>query len=135
MHLASLCGQALHLVSAPPLLLTRVCSVWIRTLSHGMSVIVTLASVSLPAERHSTIWEVMEMLSPELLAVQVNGEAIETAQRQLSATYGPVTAADCLLSLPSNSDLECGAFQKLIVQPRNLQHGEPHTAIQQEAFI
>ncbi len=62
--------------------------------------------------------------------MQVNGEAIETAQRQLSASYGPVTAADCLLVLAGNSDLECGAFQKLIVQPTNLQHGKPYTAIQ-----
>lgn len=66
--------------------------------------------------------------------MQVNGEAIETAQRQLSASYGPVTAADCALVLAGNSDLECGAFQKLIVQPRNLQHGELCIAIQPVKF-
>lgn len=59
-----------------------------------------------------------------LESVQVNGEAIETAQRQLSASYGPVTAADCVLALAGDPDLECGAFQKLIVQPKNLQHGK-----------
>ncbi len=61
--------------------------------------------------------------------MQVNGEAVETAQRQLSASYGPVAAADCLLVLADNSDLECGAFQKLLVQPRNLQHGKLFTCV------
>ena len=57
----------------------------------------------------------------------MNGEAVETTQGQLSASYGPVTATDCLLALPGASDLECGALQKLIVQPKNLQHGMPCT--------
>jgi len=55
--------------------------------------------------------------------VQVNGEAIETAQRQLSAIYGPVTAADCLLALEGEAVLDCGGSLKLIVHPKNRQYG------------
>ena len=55
--------------------------------------------------------------------MQVNGEAIETAQCHLSATYGPVTAADCLLALEGEAVLDCGGSLKLMVQPKNRQYG------------
>ena len=67
--------------------------------------------------------------------MQVNGEAIETAQRQLSASYGPVKAADCLLALADSCDLECGAFQKLTVQPKNLHHGKLRSAMQKVRML
>ena len=59
----------------------------------------------------------------DLASTQVNGEALESAQRQLPAVYGPVTAADCVLTWAGGATLDCGASQKLTVQPKHLQHG------------
>ena len=55
--------------------------------------------------------------------MQVNGEAVETAHRELSASYGPGTAADCVLTWAGEAELACGASQKLTVQPKHLQDG------------
>lgn len=55
--------------------------------------------------------------------MQVNGEDVETAHRQLSASYGPVTAADCVLTWAGETNLACGASQKLTVQPKHLHYG------------
>ena len=63
------------------------------------------------------------MKHADLASPQVNGEALESAQRQLPAVYGPVTAADCVLVWAGGASLDCGASQKLTVQPKHLQHG------------
>ena len=63
------------------------------------------------------------MRHADLASPQVNGEALESAQRQLAASYGPVTAADCVLTWAGGATLDTGASQKLIVQPKHLQHG------------
>lgn len=55
---------------------------------------------------------------------QVNGEAIETAVRSFQATYGPVTARDCMLLLEgAGQPWECGAVRKVALQPKQLKHG------------
>ena len=59
----------------------------------------------------------------DLSYLQVNSEALENAQRQLAASYGPVTAADCMLVRAGGATLDCGASQKLTVHPKHLQHG------------
>ena len=59
----------------------------------------------------------------DLPHLQVNGEALESAQRQLPALYGPVTADDCVLTCAGGASMDCGASQKLTVQPKHLQHG------------
>ena len=63
------------------------------------------------------------MRHADLASPQVNGEALESAQRQVPAVYGPITAADCVLMWAGGATLDSGASQKLTVQPKHLQHG------------
>ena len=59
-------------------------------------------------ENTLTLWLLTNMLCC-ITHKQVNGEAIEAAQRTFGASYGPVTAADCEVALEKASAAwECG---------------------------
>ena len=58
-------------------------------------------------------------------ATQVNGEAMEAAQRILQATYGPVSAGDCQVAWATEPVLDCGVPNKLCLYPKGLEDGAP----------
>lgn len=58
-------------------------------------------------------------------ATQVNGEAMEAAQRILQATYGPVSAGDCQVAWATEPVLDCGIPNKLCLYPKGLEDGAP----------
>lgn len=56
-------------------------------------------------------------------AVQVNGEAMDAAQRTIQACYGPVSASDCQVAWTAEPVLDCGVPNKLCLYPKALEDG------------
>lgn len=59
--------------------------------------------------------------------LQVNGEAIELAQRTMEASYGSVCASDCQVAWAAEPALDCGLPNKLCLYAKALEDGAAPT--------